>query len=318
LAQDERWQRIDPKDMERKAIGKATFKVESTIVTTDQRLQIRKLFQHVGINTKPGEELTNTDKFIEKMEELAINAGGEAPKPAQPDKSAIDEIRRTAGNEQLLAIYNRCEELTKNFDEWTAIAAKIQKRWESWLSLKELLQYTDDIKESEATKQQATAIEEHRLLLAEPDLILPLIRPLEDALRKEITQYNQRYISEFTNQNQLLEKDTLWKELPQATRKEIKEKCNITEIDNITIRTREELIQELDQHPLRSWDDRIDALTERFARAREMAAKELEPKTQIVKIPRRTIKTKEDIETWLQEVKENLKAALKKGPIVIQ
>ena len=49
-----------------------------------------------------------------------------------------------------------------------------------------------------------------------------------------------------------------------------------------------------------------------------MAAKELEPKTQIVKIPRRTIRTKEDIEAWLQEVKENLKAALKKGPIVIQ
>ena len=80
LAQDERWQRIDPKDMERKAIGKAMFKVESTIVTTDQRLQIRKLFQHVGITTKPGEELANTASVIEKMEELGSKRGGRSTK----------------------------------------------------------------------------------------------------------------------------------------------------------------------------------------------------------------------------------------------
>jgi hypothetical protein len=318
LAQDDRGQRIDPKDIERKAIGKVAFKVESTVVTTDQRIQIRKLFQHAGIPTKPGEELTNTASFLDKMEQLAENAGGEAPKPTQPDTSAIDEIRRTAGNEQLLAIYNRHEELTKEFDEWTTLATKIQKRWESWQNLKELLQYTDDIEESEATKQQTKAIEEHRLLLADPDLIMPLIKPLEDALRREITQYNQRYTTEFTRQNQLLEKDSSWKELPEDTRREIREKCNIAKIDDITIKTREELIKELNQHPLRSWNDRIDALAERFARAREMAAKEIEPKTQIVKIPRRTIKTKEDIDAWLQEVKENLKAALKKGPIIIQ
>jgi FtsZ-binding cell division protein ZapB len=318
LAQDERGQIVDPKDLERKAIGKATFKIESILVTTDQRLQIRKLLQHVGIATKPGEELANTESFVEKMEELATNAGGEAPKPAQPDRSIINEIRQTAGNEQLLAIYNRFEELTKKYDEWTTLAANIQNRWESWLILKELLQYTDDIKESEATKQQATAIEEHRLLLAEPDLISPLIRPLEDALRKEITQYNKRYTIEFTNQNQSLERDSSWKEIPQTTQEEIKEKCNITEIDEITIGTRDELINELKQYPLRSWNDRIDALAGRFERARELAATELEPKTQMVKIPRRTLKTEEDIESWLEEVREKLKAALNKGQVVIQ
>jgi hypothetical protein len=86
----------------------------------------------------------------------------------------------------------------------------------------------------------------------------------------------------------------------------------------ICIGTREELIHELNQRPLPSWNDRIDALVRRFARAREMAAKELEPKTQIVNVPRRTIKTKDDIETWIDEVKEELETALKKGPIVIQ
>ena len=78
------------------------------------------------------------------------------------------------------------------------------------------------------------------------------------------------------------------------------------------------MIKELDQRSIQSWNERLDALTGRFARAREMAAKELEPKTQIVDIPRQTIKTEEDIEAWLQEMKKRLKAALKKGPIVIR
>ena len=78
------------------------------------------------------------------------------------------------------------------------------------------------------------------------------------------------------------------------------------------------MIKELDLHSIQSWNDRTDALTGRLARAREMAAKELEPKTQIVDIPRQTIKTEEDIETWLQEMKKRLKAALKKGPIIIR
>ena len=38
------------------------------------------------------------------MMELADQAGGEAPKPVRPDTTSLDEIRLTAGNEQLLSL----------------------------------------------------------------------------------------------------------------------------------------------------------------------------------------------------------------------
>ena len=84
-AQDERGQTVDPKELERKAIGKVMFKVESTTVTTAQRIQIRKLLQKVGLTAKPGEELVFVPQFLQKMQELADRAGGDAPKPARPD-----------------------------------------------------------------------------------------------------------------------------------------------------------------------------------------------------------------------------------------
>lgn len=100
-AHDEKGKLIDPKELERKAIGKATFKIESDIVPTEQRIQIRKLLQKAGIATKNGEELSAVSQFIQKMQDLANCAGGDAPKPKLPDTSLLGDIRLTSGNSQL-------------------------------------------------------------------------------------------------------------------------------------------------------------------------------------------------------------------------
>ena len=47
------------------------------------------------------------------------------------------------------------------------------------------------------------------------------------------------------------------------------------------------------------------------------AAKLLEPKTQFVQLPRRTLKTEAEIEQWVAEVQAQLTAALAKGPVAI-
>jgi hypothetical protein len=82
--------------------------------------------------------------------------------------------------------------------------------------------------------------------------------------------------------------------------------------------TRDDLIKALQTHPLKVWNDRIDALPERFACAREMAARELEPKSQTVNIPRRTLKSDDEIDAWVKEVTDQLKIALRKGPVLIR
>ena len=105
-AQDDRGRAVDPKDLERKAIGKATFKVESATVSTSQRIQIRKVLQRLGVQAKQGEELAAVPEFLRLAGELAEQAGGDAPKPERLTWH-LEEIRLSSGNEQLLAIYNR-------------------------------------------------------------------------------------------------------------------------------------------------------------------------------------------------------------------
>ena len=59
----------------------------------------------------------------------------------------------------------------------------------------------------------------------------------------------------------------------------------------------------------------MEALKHRFAQALEQAVKEMEPTVQLLEIPKRTLKTDADVDRWLQEVGEQLRNAVKSGPV---
>ncbi|MGA9188634.1 MAG: hypothetical protein WB014_08770 [Methanosarcina sp.] len=230
----------------------------------------------------------------------------------------MEEIRLEVGNEQLLSLYNRKDELTQAIDYWNNLAERIEGRRPSWGSLQELLRHAGEMKAVQEARQQAETIEHQRLLLAEPDLIQPLVKSLEDVLRKELMAQQKRYADELAKQKHQLEADSSWKELSEDEREQLLIKCDITDIPEITVGTHDELLKALKKYPINSWSDRIDALSNRFSKARELAAKSLEPKTQTIDLPRCTFKTEDDIDVWVQEVKEQIKTALGKGPVVIR
>jgi len=317
-AHDERGQAVDPRELDRKSIGKATFKVESATVTAKQRIQVRMVLQKLGCQCKQGEELSAVPEFVQKLRELAMRAGGEPPKPSVPDLGWLEEIRLASGNEQLLAIFNRSEEIIEHIDAWTAVAAKIEPRWKQWCALEDLLSHAGDLKEAEEARQQCHALEQQRLLLGEPDPVLPLIRSVEDALRKELKSCYERYTSEIERQMAELQQEEDWQKLTEDERAKVLGDCDLTSEPSPVVGNREELLLAVRKSPINVWNDRIDAISHRSARARELVAKELEPKTQTIDLPRRTLKTKDDINSWLSEVRDKLEAAVKEGPVVLR
>ena len=62
---------------------------------------------------------------------------------------------------------------------------------------------------------------------------------------------------------------------------------------------------------------KIDALLTQFSNAALAAAKLLEPKTQTVRLTSGTLKTEDDVKSWVNDVENNLIAKIKDGPIVI-
>jgi hypothetical protein len=319
-AQDERGQTIDPKELERKTIGKVMFKVESATVTTAQRIQVRKLLQKIGISAKQGEELAYVPQFLQKMFELADHAGGEAPKPARPDTTFLDEIRLTAGNEQLLALYNRRDELGSSIDTWLDLAERIAKRWPNWTVLKRLMAHASGLQDAEVILAQVKTIEQQHQLLEDPDLVAPLIAGLTQLLRDELNRLNGEYVSRHKQGMGRLSADSNWQQLEPEQRNQLlsEERLTLSDQPQVQVQSTNDVLDTLHGCPLSTFVDRVAAMPSRFDNVAIGAAELCEPQIQFIHVPRRTLKTDQEIDDWAEEVKRQLKAALQNGPVSIK
>ena len=318
-AQDERGQTIDPKDLERKIIGKTIFKVESATVSAAQRIQIRKVLQKVGLTAKQGEELAYVPQFLVSAQELANRAGGDAPRPAQPATARLEEIRLTAGNEQLLALYNQRDELTAAIDTWTGVAERIDNCLPAWNTLKRLLTQASGLSGAEVLLVQVKHLEQQRQLLEEPDPVTPLVANITQLLRDELNRLHADYQTRHRNGMVLLDADANWKQLEPEQRNSLlaAQKLTLTDAPQVQVANTDEVLASVDRLSLSSFADRVAAIDSRFDAVLVAAAELMEPKAQFVKLPSRTIKTDKDIEAWLADAKQAITQALQKGPVIL-
>ena len=318
-AQDEKGQAIDRKELERKSIGKALFKVEAASVTTVQRIQIRKVLQKLALNVKPGEELAALPQFLTRAYELINRAGGDAPRPPQPSTASLDEIRLTAGNEQLLTLYNQRDDLSEALDTWTALAARIDQRLPAWTTLKRLLAQSQSLPEAEVLITQANHLEQQRQLLEEPDPVPPLVASLTQLLREELNRLHTQYQRHHQEGMSRLAADSNWQQLEPEQRNSLLAARRLTLADEpqVQVANTEEVLATVERLSLTSFADRVAALNSRFKEVLVAAAELMEPEVQLVKLPSRTIKTEAEVDDWLNDARQTIEAALKNGPVIL-
>ncbi|MFO7633059.1 MAG: BREX system P-loop protein BrxC, partial [Caldilinea sp.] len=318
-ATDDRGRPVEPTALERKAIGRTLFKVESTIITVPQRLELRKLFTMAGVPVKAGEESAAAARYVALLEELAASAGGEAPKPAPPAGNWLKELRLAAGNEQLLAIYNQREELARAFTAWTETVRAIAARWPAWQTLQRLVAHLDDIADAEIIRTQAEQIRQHRQLLTTPDLVQPLIDGATQMLRTALNNLTGQFDHAYATGWAALDGDDNWRQLTPDQQSALRATHHMTDGDRpmVDVASAAAVLATLDALPLPVFDDRIDALPRRFADMRIAAAKLVEPQTQFVSIPRPTIRNTAELDVWLAEVRQTVATALEQGPVSI-
>lgn len=319
-AVDEQGQPISPTDLERKAIGKTHFKVESATVSAAQRLQIRKLYQRAGLtSSKPEEDVAVAPRFVDRLLGFAESAGGEPPKPSSPDTAVAEEIRLTAGNEQLLVIYNHRDLLGQRIDQWTESARRIGQRWPQWLALRRLAAHAACLQDAEVLLVQVKTVEAQRQLLEEPDQIAPLVSGLTQMLRGELNTAKAQWDRQWELGESRLASDPNWNEVEPEQRHALRVPHSLTigEAPKIEVQDTDAVLRTLEALPLPALRDRIAAMGSRYDQILVQAAKLLEPAAQKIDLPGGTLKTEEDVERWIKEATTILKAALKKGPIVL-
>jgi hypothetical protein len=319
LASDARsGETLAAKQLDHQRIAKAGFRTESVNLTVQDKIALKGLFQAAGVVSKPDDDLNQkAAEFLGKVLEYARAAGGDAPLPARPSTSAIEDLRRMSGNEQLAKILGQKSALQQQAGDWKRLAELAGQRLPGWVKLRSLLDCGAGSDALAKVRASAEAISRDRLLLDATDHAAPLTRQATDLLRAALTASRQAYRDtrqvEFTR----LETSAIWQRLSADQRRQLLEQAPVPDADTSSLATEDELIAALRHTPPAQWRDRTDALSGRIDNLLAAAARLLEPKAQRVTLPSATIRTPEDLEKWLADARACIEAKRKDGPVIL-
>ena len=210
--------------------------------------------------------------------------------------------------------------MVSSIDTWSDLASRVEQRWPSWTILKRLVKHAEGLKDVDVIQAQVGHIVQQRLLLEDPDPIGPLVSSLTQLLRDELNRLDQEYQSRHEQGMERLKADANWHQLEPEQKYQLLSEQSLHEAarPKVDVQGTGEILATLDNVSLAMLSDRVAALPARFDNVVVAAAELLEPEAQIIQVPKRMLKTEQDIDTWMDEVKEQLKAALSKGPVVIK
>jgi hypothetical protein len=293
------------------------FRTETATLNAREKMKLRKLFHDAGVDCKPNEEPAKADLFLARLAELADHAGGEPPMPARPATGHLDALRALAGSEQLAEMLKQHDVLAQQAKDWGRLADLAAKRKPAWETLCTLLRHADAMPGADELLRQAEAVKSERRLLDPSDPVPDICKAAVGALRAAVTAAHAEFEKTYTEQMAALTASDNWKKLKADQQKQILAAEDIADVPALAVGSEADLIRTLEQTALPAWKTKTDALPQQFARAAIGAAKLLEPKTQRVHLSSGTLKTEQDVKTWLATTEKDLTAKLKTGPIVI-
>ena len=298
-------------------ISKSDFRIEQAILSVQDRLVLRKLYLGLGVSCKSGEEGVRASAFLGKLIDLAKSAGGNAPLPASPRVTFIEDVQRLVGNEQLVAIKNKAGEWEKTIKDWQAVKELVDARRPRWSQVERLARHATPTEDAKPQLEEIEAVKSRRLLLESSDPVSSIRKALAGHLRKTVLESFAAHESAFDDAIKILDANEVWKKLTAADQSAIKEAVGLKARTRPEVSNDEALVGHLDQKPLSNAQTEIDAIPGRVAQAIERAAKLLEPKVQTIALERCTLRNAAEVEAWAERQKNTLLDAVAHGPVLV-
>lgn len=309
--------RLKAEQLDQAKISVTEFRVESATIEVAQRLQLRKLYQLAAIPYKSKQEAAAAPLLLTTLLDLASAAGGEAPLPPHPNTADIVELQSLAGNEQLLAILARYDELQSNIEKWRKAKELADKRLPAWRNLVKLMQHAEGQPFAEECQPQIAAIMDGRRLLEPSDPVASLAKVVVDGLRATIIEAEAEYHARYDQDTAALQALESWHRLEESQRAAIVKSVGLIRANKGALGNEAEVLASLDRISLASWVTRTAALPQLFARAREQADKQIDPTTQHVRLTSFTLRGPEDVKRWVTKTEQDLLAMIIEGPVVV-
>jgi hypothetical protein len=308
-----------PKELPATQIGKATFYKEDEPPTLKERLAVKGLLTEAGVSFVPGEEGAAISGLLQHLADLAARSGGPAPLPEPPDTTHLDGLTALAGNQQFRAVAEQAEQLRQDLSMWAADSDRRGHREAAWLKLGRLLDHADGLDATPAIRDQADAVRSSRLLLSDPDPTAPLIDQLCATIREAMTNGLDSFAGAAEAERSGLQESNGWAELTPDQQAEVLTVAGVAVPESPDVTSVDKLLAALDAQPLRSYQDRIDALPAKAAAARMRIAEITDPEPAVVSVkpPAATLKSEADVDTYVAALRDQLLEHVNAGETII-
>jgi hypothetical protein len=303
--------------LDQNRISKTEFRREHAILGVGDRLALRKLYTLIGIPCKAGDEALKAAEFLAALEELATSSGGQAPLPAPPSVTDIEDLKKLVGNDQLSAIRSKAGELEGRISEWRKAKDLVATRKPAWETTERLARHAKGLPKAADPLAQVEAIQQGRLLLQPVDPVVAVRAALTDVLRQALQDTRSQYQEAHGIAMATLVANETWLRVPEAERAAILKEVGLATVPVLDLSTDGTLLAALDARSLPMWETEYHAIPGRAQWALELAAKRLEPKVRTVSVERATLRSEEDVQRWLERQRKVLAEAVKAGPILV-
>ncbi len=300
-----------PADLNATQLGPCTFSPENRVITTKERIAVRGLGTALGMTVPSGQENDFLIPMRDRLEQIAADAGGDAPAPAAPSVPDASVLRGMVGNDLLAELAVRIDDLKKLIPIWQAQKAEKDRRLASFRLAERLvgLGATDQ-------RDALLAIKSGRTLLDDPNPVVPLISAAADDLRAKANTGFQAWQTAWETGQARLKADEAWGKITPEKKHEFLAAQGLLVRTASDLSTPERIADSLASCGISQWRDITLALPARVDAALQDAAVEIEPKTQSIAIPRRTLRSEQDLDEWLGEVRAAIAPILSVGPVL--
>jgi hypothetical protein len=295
-----------PKELPPTQIGKVTLYKEDEPPNIAQRLAVRGLLQAAGIVYENGQEGVQLPALLQHLKDLAGRSGGPPPLPDPPNCDYIVSLLALGGNQLFRAVADDHDRLSTDLESWRLADQQRQKRETGWNELQRLLRHAHGLTFVDHIVSATAAIHDGRQLLDDPDPVKPLLDELIDGLRRQLNDSIQQLADAQRTAVQQLENWDEWSKLDSSQRGAILADAKLLPPPVVDIATNAKLLEALDTTSLNGWQDRIGLIPSRRDQARQRAAKLLEPEAVSITPPAATLKTTDDLDAYLAELRKQL------------
>jgi hypothetical protein len=306
-----------PKELEPRQIAKTTFYKEDAPPSTTQRMAVRGLLTAAKVPYENSQEQAQIPALLQRLLDLAAEAGGPPPLPPTPDTSHISALQALAGNQQFRAVADDHETLKADLSSWQTAAQRRDERQKEWTTLEALLHHAREIEAAESVSQDRDAIRQARSLLSDPNPVRPLLEALTTILRERLLAAARGVRDAHEAALVELESSGEWQHLAEGDRSAIIAEAGLQPPPDLDASSQAKVLALLNDAPLSTWNDRRELVRARAKRAREIAVRRLEPASVPVAVPSATIKTEADVEAYLKDLRQRLMQHVAAGHTVI-